>query len=367
MDRREAFAERWIRPVWPVLFLTVLVVTLTVLTDMFGSEVLRLVLLAGLVNLVLVVGLYIFIGNSGIFSFGHMAFMAIGAYTSAIVSISGGAKTALLPDLPGFLASFSVGMLPSMLIAGAVAAVVAFVVGIPLMRLSGIEAGIATLALLLVTQTVIANWDAVTRGTSSMVGVPVDLGVYDAMLFCIAAIAVAYLFQVSRWGLRLRASREDEVAAKSNGIAVVRERTIAFVLSAFVCGFGGAMLAHFLGALRPDDAFFLNPTFLTTAMLVIGGIRSLTGAVVGVIVVSALTEGIRQLEQGTSIGGVDLSTRPGLNAIILGAIMIVILVRRPQGLVGSHEIKWPWSRAGRGGAAPPAEPSRAPAAAEAAR
>lgn len=355
-----ALAARWVRPIWALLVPILAIVLLTVLVDSFGSQVLRLVLLAGLVNLVLVVGLYIFVGNSGIFSFGQMGFMAIGAYACAIVSVPLGTKSALLPELPGFLAGFSVGLLPSLLIGAGVAALVALLVGLPLMRLAGIAAGIATLAFLLVTETVIANWDAMTRGTSSLVGIPVDLKPSVAMWCAIGAVCVAYLYQTSRWGLRVRASREDAVAAKANGISVVRERTIAFVLSAAVCGFGGGMLAHFLGALRPDDSFFLDPTFLITAMLVIGGIGSLSGAVTGAIVVAILIEVIRQFEQGTTIGGVHLSTGPGLDSIILGAVMIVILIRRPAGLTESKEAVWPKRWSSRPGGAGPPGPQPAP-------
>jgi branched-chain amino acid transport system permease protein len=161
------------------------------------------------------------------------------------------------------------------------------------------------------------------------------------MLWVVVIAVGVFAYQSSGIGLRLRASREDDIAATAAGIRVSRERLIAFTLSGFICGIGGSLYAHYLGALTPTLAFFFSPTVLIIAMLVIGGFRSLWGAFAGAIVVAVLTELLRRVEQGVSIGGLHISTKPGLDGIILGIFMLAILILRPSGITGGRELRWP--------------------------
>jgi len=141
-------------------------------------------------------------------------------------------------------------------------------------------------------------------------------------------------------GMRLRTSREDQFAARSLGIGIYRERLAAWVLSAAVAGAAGALEAQHLGALSPAD-FWLPLTFLTLAMLVTGGMRSLTGAVAGTLVITVPTEGLNQIETGIRLGGLTIGGRPGLANITLAITVIVILIRWPAGLTGGREIAVP--------------------------
>ena len=138
----------------------------------------------------------------------------------------------------------------------------------------------------------------------------------------------------------MRASRENESAARSIGVAVARERTIAFVVSAFFVGVAGALFGMFIGSFNPD-AFFLNITFLMIVMLVIGGTTSLAGAVVGTIAISAVSEILRRIEGGVDLGFVQVSGKPGLREVALALVMLAILIFRPGGLTGGREIGWP--------------------------
>ena len=142
------------------------------------------------------------------------------------------------------------------------------------------------------------------------------------------AIAVAYLFQISRWGLMLRASRDDDVAAKASAVRIVRERLIAFALSAAMVGAGGGLYAQFLGSMTVDQ-FYLEMTFVTLAMLVVGGIGSLSGAVIGVLAVTFVIEFLRTFEHGFSIDGVKFLLPSGSQEIGLGVVMALILILRP--------------------------------------
>ncbi len=120
---------------------------------------------------------------------------------------------------------------------------------------------------------------------------------WGALALALLAMAATYAFQLTGAALRLRASREDDVVARSLGIGITRERTIAFVLSAAIVAVSGSMYAHLQGSITPD-AFYFDITFLTLAMLVIGGMNSLWGAVLGTLVVTGISEALRQIEKG---------------------------------------------------------------------
>ena len=165
------------------------------------------------------------------------------------------------------------------------------------------------------------NWERLTHGTAGVSGIPTTTTIWVALAWAAAATAAAWAFQRSRIGLRLRASREEESAARAIGIGVAGERTVAFVISAFFVGAAGALFGMFIGSFNPD-AFFLNITFLMVAMLIIGGMTSLTGAVVGTLVISAVSELLRRAEGGVDLGLVRISAQPGLREVGLALVML---------------------------------------------
>jgi branched-chain amino acid transport system permease protein len=330
------------RRLWPVVVLVALVGAI-VLAASFAPPVMQRRATQGLVNLIAVVGLYMFVGNSGVLSFGNVAFMAVGAYVSALLTMNAAAKSVFLPDLPEWLASAEWPGLAGALAGGGAAAFMALLVGLPLMRLSGISASIATFAVLVITNAVLGNWTTVTGGQNSLMGLPLYVGLWAAFAWAVAAIVIAFVYQESRSGLLLRASREDEAAAAASGVFIVRERLIAFVISGFLSGIAGVLLVHFLGTARVET-FYLDLTFLIVAMLVIGGMRSLTGAVIGAIVIAALTEMLRQAEIGIPLGGITLAAPAGFGDAILALLMLLIIIFRPKGIAGGKEITWPFGR-----------------------
>jgi branched-chain amino acid transport system permease protein len=323
---------------WPAVSLCLLLALVALVTS-GGSLVLHRHITEMLVNVVLVVGLYAFAGNSGVLSFGQMSFMAIGAYTTAIITIPVIQKQFLLPALPPFLAHAHFSGIAAALIAGLVAAIVAAIIATPICRLSGLASSLAMFAVLVIVHEVARNWDAVTRGSRTMLGVPTTIGVNQALPWAMASIVVVWLYQRSRFGLRLRATREDEFAARSIGISIARERVYAFVLSGFVIGIGGFLYAQFQGAFTPD-AFFTHVTFLTIAMLVIGGSKSLSGATLGAVIVSLLTDVLNSLQDGANIGPIHFPGRDGISDGALAIFIIAVLTLRPLGITGGRELVW---------------------------
>ena len=334
--RAPAAIVRSATPLWGPCVLVTAVAAL----GSVGDATTQRVVTTCLVNLVLVVGIYIFVGNSGRLSFGHIAFAAIGAYASALLTIPPTLKSVLLPDIPGFLDGAHLAHPVAALLAGLVAMAVALLVAYPIMRMAAVAVAISTLSLLVIVNVIASNWTQVTRGTSTMTGIPLDTTMWVAFAWVMVAIVIAFLFQRSARGLSLRASREDEAAAMAIGVNVVRERVLAFAISAFVVAIGGHLLAHQLGSISPN-ALYLNLTFVTIAMLVVGGMKSLAGAVSGVVVISVVSEVLRRIEGGVDLGLVSLGEVPGLREVVLAAIMLAVLALRPAGLTGGREFRWP--------------------------
>jgi branched-chain amino acid transport system permease protein len=341
-DRVEPLARR----VWPPLFLAAVVVVTWVLIDSFGGIVYTQITLKMFIMLIVVLGLQVFSGNSGVLSFGHVAFMAIGAYTSALLTIPPAIKQFTYLTMPHFLKYWifpaHLNALEGTLAGAGFAMVLALLTAAPIVRLTGVAAGIATLAILVIIHEFDYQTSAVTRGTSTQIGVPATTTLLSVMVWSLIFIGVAFAFQQSRFGLRLRASRENERAAKSVGVRVPVERAIAWTISGFIVGVAGAQYAHaFGGTFGPDDFFFnngLNIVLLTIAMLVVGGMTSVTGAVVGCYFVTVIFEGVRRWEVN-GLGGV---TPPaGTSNFILALVLLVTLVARPGGLTRGKEIPWP--------------------------
>ena len=330
--------SRWRDRLWPPASLCLLVALVAVIGSN-GSSVVQRQTIEVLINVVLVVGVFVFVGNSGVLSFGQMSFMSIGAYTTALVTIPEVQKQFLLPHLPDFVSDTTLGAVPAALLAGAVAVVVGAVIAVPISRLGGLAASLAMFAVLVVVHEVAIHWDAVTRGSQTMLGVPATLTIWSALSWAAIVIAVAYAHKQSASGLRLRATREDEFAARAVGISIPRERAISFLLSAFIIGVGGSLYAQFQGAFTPS-AFYLHITFLTLAMLVVGGQKSLTGAVAGAVIVSVLSFFFNSLEDGFSTGPVSFGGRDGLSDTLLAGFILLALGLRREGLF-RRELPWP--------------------------
>jgi branched-chain amino acid transport system permease protein len=303
----------------------------------FVSPASEIYFLNALVSVALVVAIYVFIGNSGVLSFGQMSFVAVGAFAAGILTIPLESKRGVLPELFPVLRDHTIGNVTSLLVGAAAGGVFAFLVGLPLMRLSGLAAGIATFAVLEVTHNILREWTKIGPGATTLSLVPETTGAAQATVGVLVVVAAAFAYQRSRLGRRLRASREDPAAARGVGVNVHRERLWAFTVSGALAGFAGALLVHLLGSITTEQVY-LELTFLTLAMLVIGGLTSLWGAVVGALVVSGLDSFLIEAEQGVDVG-VSLDLPQGTRLIILGAIMALMLIVRPNGLTGGREFR----------------------------
>ena len=296
-----------------------------------------------LVKVGIVVSLYTFIGNSGVLSFGHVSFVALGAWVAGVLAVPSAEKPAIMPNLAHFLRHTTVGNLPSLVLAAVAGGAFALVVGLALMRLSGLAAGIATFGVLEITHNLLRYYEKIGPGLNTFSSVPETTGLLQATVGALIAIGVAFGYQRSRFGRMLRATREDGPAASAVGISVYRQRLGAFVVSGVLAGLAGGLYVHLLPL--NTESLYLDLTFLTLAMLVVGGTTSLWGAVVGALAVSALDSFLAQAENGVAVLGGTLDLPAGTRLVVVGVLMALVLILRPSGLTGGREFALPrWGR-----------------------
>lgn len=289
------------------------------------------------ITIVLVLSIGMFSGSTGIVSFGHVAFMGIGAYVTALVTIPASIKMSALPELPALLANAQFGFLAAIVTAAVVTGLVAAVLGLALARMAPDAMAMATIGVLVIMFVVFESADEITRGASGLYAIPATTTVPLAAAAAIVVVVAARLLRESNIGIKLRATREDPVAAAALGANVIRLRFTAWIASAAAMGLGGGIWAQYNLAFGPRQFFFAT-TFSLLAMLVLGGLGSVSGAVLGALVITALTELLRPLEDGADIGPVTVGEIPGLTPIAVSALILLVLRWRRDGLLGHREL-----------------------------
>ncbi len=270
-------------------------------------------------------------------SFGQIGFTCLGAYVAAWLTINPVMKKMSLPGLPDFILKTKMEYWQAAIFATIFAAIAALIFGRILMRLSGIAASIATFAMLAMINTIYSNWDRVTGATSSVVGIPIVRSIWPYFTAAAIVIFIAWLHAISRSGLALRAARDEPTAAAASGIDIPKQRLIAFVISGAIMGAGGALTAHSIGVVTPDN--FLPQPHLRDPFHARcrrhgepHGQRARRRHPLGADPGTSLPRSRR------SRGRLDAGAPKGLQEIALGIIMIVILALRPAGLFGNREL-----------------------------
>lgn len=288
--------------------------------------------------IILVVSLNLANGFTGVFSLGHIGFMALGAYASALLTLPLATKQAYLPDLPVWLAGLHLdltvaglplGFLAATVIAGALVALVAWLVGRVLMRLSGHFVAVATLGFLVIVRVILVNADTITRGSRSFSNVTPYTNLWWVWGWVLVTLYVVWRIKRSAFGRAMFAQREDRWAAQAIGVEVMESRLTAFVISAFFTAVAGSLYAHFITSFSPN-VFYFDLTFRIIVMLVIGGMGSVSGSVLGAFLVTVMAEVLRRME--------DATLWYGISGISLSLFFLLIIIFRRQGLMGQREI-----------------------------
>ena len=241
--------------VGPVALLALVGVVGSFMTDARALEFMNALIFAAIV-----VALYVFVGNSGVASFGQIGFFIVGAYAAGEMTVPADVKQNVLPQVFTVIRDHAVGNAASLVLAAAVGGVYALLVGIPLMRLSGLAAGIGTFAVLEITQNIVRNWEKIGPGPLTLSTVPETTDLWQAAIGAIAVRVVAFAYQRSPLGRQLRATREDPFAAQAAGIDIHRQRLWAFALSGALSGFAGGLYIHFQGTFNVQDVFWTSPS-----------------------------------------------------------------------------------------------------------
>jgi branched-chain amino acid transport system permease protein len=304
---------------------------------LFGGAAMQRVVTYAAIMLTAVLGLQIFSGNTGIVSFGHAAFVGLGAYATGILTMPAALQRTALRDLPPFLAGHELSFFAALAVVLVLAVLIGLVTGTPLLRLSGSSMAIATLAMLIIVYTLLVASREITRGSQPFYGVPREVGLWTAVVVASIALLAARLFRETSFGLAARAAADDERGAAAVGVDHRTARLAAWVLSAVAAMAAGAMMAQFLGAFSPRD-FYFDLGFTLLAMLIVGGMSSSLGAFAGVVVTIVVVEVVRRFEGGGVVLGFQLPVLFGLTQGVLAVAMILVIWRRPTGLFGDREL-----------------------------
>ena len=294
----------------------------------------RIIMLAG-INVILAVSLNLITGFTGQFSIGHAGFMAVGAYTSGYLTVYHAlAWERSLAAMVGDNLAHVLIFLLAILVGGLVAALAGLLVGIPSLRLRGDYLAIVTLGFAEIIRVVILNIDKV--GGATGFSVPGYTNFLWVGAFAVLTIAVVYNIVHYDIGRALISIREDEHAAEAMGINTTRYKVLAFVISSALAGMGGVLFGHYTSFLSTNDFQFIR-SFEIIIMIVLGGMGSLTGAVLGAIVITIMPELLRQLPGDFS----------NYRLVVYSALLIIIMLTRPQGILGTREFGLSWLKRAR--------------------
>ena len=260
------------------------------------------------INVVLAISLNITAGCLGQMALGHAGFMSIGAYTAALFT-----KSNMIPGVGGYIVALILG--------GLVAMIIGVVIGIPALRLRGDYLAILTLAFCEIIR-VLIEFFKFTGGANGLTGIKLNKNfsiIYIIMLLC---VFMMYTFMKSRHGRAILSIREDEIASESSGINLTFYKTLAFAYSAFFAGVAGGMYAHYIGILGAKN-FDFNKSIDILVIVVLGGLGSFTGSVIGAIVLTILPEMLRGFND--------------YRMFIYALMLILMMMFRPSGLLGTKE------------------------------
>ena len=277
------------------------------------------------IYIILTMSLNLVVGYTGLPSLGHAAFSCVGAYTSALLALNFG----LSPWL-------------GLLIGACVAALLGVVIGFPSLRLKGDYLALATFGLGVIVYSVSKNWVSLTRGPMGLPGIP-SFSVFGFQLseiwqYLILVTLFVFLtyFTISRvvnapFGRILRGIREDELATLAMGKDVDRHKILVFVIGAFFAGIAGSLYAHYITFIDPSS-FTVMESIIILLMVVFGGMGSLPGSFVGAAILVIFPELLRFL-------GMPSAVAAPLRQMIYGLLLIVLMLKRPQGILGSYKFR----------------------------
>lgn len=290
------------------------------------------------INIILVASLNLVNGFSGMFSMGHAAFMAIGAYASAMLTMSVDQKMISMPGLPAWLMNLNLPFPVALIIGGVIASLVSILIGFPVLRFKGHYLSVATIGLIVIVRAVLDNEDELTNGARGVTGLPSYASTWIIFASAVICLFILYRLIISAYGRGLAAMRDDYVAAQTLGINLTVKKLSAFFISAFMAGVAGGLWGHMQSVIS-GKFFYIDTSFKIVETSIIGGMSSLSGAIVGSFIMTFLPEFLAPFESGSMVlFGQQLPELYGASNLIIAALLIIIIIFRRQGIMGYSEV-----------------------------
>lgn len=295
------------------------------------------------INIIWAVTFNLVFGFTGQLSLGHAGLIAVGAYTTAILTMSPAQKEQnfFLAPMISPLNQMEWPFLPALIVAGVLAAVMGFVIGIPSLQFRGDYMAIVTLGLAEIIRVINMNLQSITNGTLGLKGIPGHTTLLWSWGMAVITIAFIKTLVASSYGRAFKAIREDELAAGAMGINVFRHKMLAFVVASFFIGVGGGLYANLLSTIDPNVFIFLL-SYQVVTVVVLGGVGSITGNVLGSILYVSLFELLRPIDAPMPLGPIVIPGQPGMRMVLFSLIFLIVIIFYRRGLMGTHEFSWDW-------------------------
>lgn len=287
-------------------------------------------------------------GFTGLFSLGHAGFMAIGAYTVAILTMPTAMKELnffMKPMMPALLNIKMpvISLLPgalneglwfvfALLMGGIMAGIFGFLIGAPVLKLTDDYLAIATLGFSEIIRIVIINLQSITNGALGLKGIPQKTNLMWSWSMAVVTILFIYLLMKGSYGKAFKGIREDEIAARSMGINLFKHKVMSFTIGSFLAGIGGGLLAASLGTIDPT-LFKFALTFNILLIVVLGGMGNILGTVVSAIIITVAMELLRFLDEAMNFGFFKTSALPGLRMVVFSLILMIVVIFKKDGFV----------------------------------
>ena len=316
-----------------IIIIIVTIIGLFIANRTLDDYKLRIINLCG-IYITLGLSMNLINGFTGLFSLGHAGFMAIGAYTVAILTMPIPMKEMnffMKPMVP-FLANIEWHFLPALLMAGIMAGLFGFLIGAPVLRLTDDYLAIATLGFAEIIRVFFTNIQSITNGALGLKGIPNYTNVWWSWGIALLTIGFIVFLMDGSYGKAFKAIREDEIAARSMGINLFKHKVMSFTFGSFLAGIGGGLLAALLGTIDPN-MFRITLTFNILLIVVLGGLGSIKGSVISAIIVTVMMEVLRFLDQSMDLGFVQLKGVPGMRMVVFSIILMAVVIFRKEGLL----------------------------------
>ena len=305
--------------------------------DSFSMQIFKLCA----INIILALSLNLINGFTGLFSLGHAGFMAIGAYTCAVLTMSSDQKELnyVLQPIAPWLENIHMPFVPAVILSGVVSCALGWFLGVVALRLRDDYLAIATLGFSEIIRVILTNAQSVTNGSLGLKGLPRFTTMWWAWGLAVASVIFMVLLIRSSYGRAFKAIRDNEIAAESMGINVFGTKVLSFAISSGLAGIAGGLLAHHLTTIDPKQFIFLK-TFDILLIVVLGGVGSITGSVISAIVVTVAMEALRFMDGPLNLGFMVTAGTPGLRMVFFSILLMVVVIYRQQGLMGTNEFSW---------------------------